>query len=70
MLLGISNTTVSRNRSWFPRLMVSWSRVERSAKPSVRALARFMAVELEDQEAEREEREDGVVDFAAGGLFF
>lgn len=42
MLHGISNTTMKRNMSWFPRLIVAWLTPISVAKPAVRALAKFM----------------------------
>lgn len=42
MLHGISNTTMKRNISWFPRLIVAWFTPMSEEKPAVRALARFI----------------------------
>lgn len=42
MLHGISNTTIKRNISWFPRLIVAWFTPMSVAKPAVRALAKFI----------------------------
>lgn len=39
---GISSTTIPRNMSWLPRLMVSWLTRISVAKPPVSALARFI----------------------------
>jgi hypothetical protein len=42
MFEGISKTTMPRNISWLPRLIVLWFTLIFFAKPSVSALARFV----------------------------